>query len=130
MSDRKRKTVTLEPANYQELQDSDNASAVVNDLVDQWRRTGARDTAGLELQIDHKERELKEARQKVDRLEDELEDLRQMVDEFEATETEGLDEAREALRGTNLHPENPAVLNWSERLGLPPSELIDALLRT
>lgn len=125
MTDRKRKTVTLEPANYQELQDSDNASAVVNDLVGQWRKTGARDTAGIELQIEHKERELKEARQTVARLEDELDDLRQMVDEFEATETDGLEEAREKLRGTELHPENPAVQNWSERLGIPPSKLIE-----
>ena len=72
MSDKERRTVTLSPDANRTLEQEDNASAVVNDLVEQYARTGDRGAAGLKLRRKHKLNELEEARERVSRLESEV----------------------------------------------------------
>ncbi|UBF23293.1 hypothetical protein M1M40_gp15 [Halorubrum tailed virus 29] len=128
MSDKERRTVTLSPQANRTLEQEDNASAVVNDLVEQYARTGDRGAAGLKLRRKHKLNELEEARERVARLESEVDELTALIDEREASEASEWDEAREALGALDdarLTAENPAVQNWSETLGVTPSELIE-----
>lgn len=128
MSDKERRTVTLSPDANRTLEQEDNASAVVNDLVEQYARTGDRGAAGLKLRRKHKLNELEEARERVARLESEIEELTTLIDEREQSEASEWDAAREALSGIDdamLTAENPAVQNWCEKLGVTPTELID-----
>jgi len=127
MSDKERRTVTLDSENHEYLKKEDNASAVVNDLIEQLRQGGDRQTAAIELQIEQKERELSEAEGKVERLERELAELQELRANFEHEEDAELERAIEALEGTPRDPSNPAVENWAGRLGMTPAELVEEL---
>jgi len=127
MSDKERRTVTLDSENHEYLKKEDNASAVVNDLINQLRQSGERQTAALDLQIEQKERELSEAETTVDRLERELAELRQLRANYEHEEDAKLERAIDALENTPRDPSNPAVENWAGRLGMTPAELVEEL---
>lgn len=128
MSDKERRTVTLSPDANRTLEQEDNASAVVNDLVEQYARTGDRGAAGLKLRRKHKLNELEEARERVSRLESEVKELTALIEEREDTEAAEWDTAREVLGridDADLTPENDAVKTWAEKLGVTPTELIE-----
>jgi hypothetical protein len=127
MTRKKPKTVTLDPANHEFLQEQDNASALVNDLVEQYRRNGDRGTVGLELQREQKKREAKHARERAERLQNDVEELDALIREFERDERADLAEARDVLSGTPKDPNNPAVQRWAKDLGLTPQQLLDEL---
>ena len=127
MSDKKRKTFTLDPENYNALTDHDNASALVNDLVEEWRRGGDRGTAALRLNLRQKKREREIAKDRFEKLDDDVEELEALLAEFESQQTNDLDRAREALEDTPLEPDNPAIKKWSRDLGIEPTELIREL---
>lgn len=128
MSDKERRTVTLSTDANRALEQEDNASAVVNDLVEQYARTGDRGAAGLKLRRKHKLNELEEARERVSRLESEVEELTALIEKREDTEAAEWDTAREVLGridADDLTPENDAVETWAEKLGVTPTELIE-----
>jgi len=127
MSKKPRKTVTLSEQAKQILDKEDNASAVVTDLVEQYGRTGDRGTAGLRLQRKHKARELEQALETVERLERELEDIDELIREFEQDDEAEWEEARNALEDTPREPDNPAIQNWAQQLGVTPQELVREL---
>jgi len=130
MSDKERRTVTLSKEADQVLQQEDNVSAVVTDLVEQYARTGDRGSAGLELQRKHKLKELEEDKETVSRLETEIEELTALIEERKSQETTEWEEAKDALSGISveqLTEDNPAVQNWSEKLGVTASELIEEI---
>jgi len=127
MSDKETRTVSLDKENHEYLKKEDNASAVVNELIEQLRQGGDRQTAALELQIEQKERELSEANGKVDRLERELAELRELRANYEQQEDAKLQRAIEVLEGVEDDPENPGVQNWAGKLGMTPEELLEEL---
>jgi len=127
MSDKKRRTVTLEEENHEFLKQEDNASAVVNDLVDQYRRNGDRGTAGIDLQLKQKMRALEDKREEVKRLERDVEELEALRREFQREENAELQEARDVLANAPRDPENEAIQTWAKKLGLTPEELIEEL---
>ena len=130
MSDKKRRTVTLSREADRVLQQEDNVSAVVTDLVEQYAKTGDRGSAGLELQREHKLNELEEAKDTVERLETEIEELTMLIEERKSQESSEWEEAKDALSGIDerrLTTDNPAVQNWSEKLGVAPTELIERI---
>jgi len=106
----------------------DNASAVVDDLLDQYRKTGDRATAALDLQIEQKEGELSEVQDTVSRLERELAELRELRSQFEEQESAELKKARKELEDTPKDPSNPAIENWAGKLGMEPTELIEKIV--
>jgi len=127
MTEKKRRTVTLDPENDRVLEDSDNASAIVNDLVEQYRKNGDRGTAALELQREQKQRELKNAKRKVENLEQDIAELDALIREYQREEDAELQEAREKLAQTPKEPDNPAIQSWAQDLGLTPEQLLDEL---
>jgi len=130
MSDKERRTVTLSPEANRVLDEEDNVSAVVTDLVEQYARTGDRGSAGLQLQRKHKLSELEQAKETVSRLEKEIDELTTLIEERQEQESTEWEEAKEALGGIDerrLTTDNPAVENWSEKLGVSPSELIERI---
>jgi uncharacterized membrane protein len=128
MSEKKQKSVTVSPENAEYLSQQDNASALIDDLVSQYRKNGTgRGEAALDLQINQKEGEVEEAREKVARLERELAELKQLKAEFTEQENAELQEAREILEGTPRDPQNPAVKTQADRLGMTTTELLNEL---
>jgi len=127
MSDKKRKSLTLDEENYECLQQEDNASAVVNDLVSNYRRTGDRGTAGLELRLKHVEDQLHSAQERVEMFENQAKDIKRLIKERKREEDTELRQAREALEHVPQEADNPAVENWAEKLGMTPTELLDLL---
>ena len=127
MSNKKPKTMTFSRENYEFLQEQDNASALVDDLVEQYRRNGDRGTVGLELQRKQKEREARHAKERAERLEDDVQELDELIREFERDHTAELDAARNALEKTPKDPDNPAIQKWAKDLGMTPEELLDQL---
>lgn len=127
MSDKKRKSLTLDEENYECLQQEDNASAVVNDLVSNYRRTGDRGTAGLELRLKHVEDQLHSAQERVEMFENQAKDIKRLIKERKREEDTELRQAREALEHVPQEADNPAVENWAEKLGMTPTELLDVL---
>jgi predicted RNase H-like nuclease (RuvC/YqgF family) len=127
MSDKERRTVTLDAENDKVLEESDNASAIVNDLVEQYRKNGDRGTAALELQREQKQRELKNAKRKVENLEQDIAELDALIREYQREEDAELQEAREKLAETPKEPDNPAIKSWAKDLGLTPEQLLDEL---
>jgi seryl-tRNA synthetase len=127
MSDKKTRTVSLDPENDEWLSEKDNASATVNDLVTQLREGGDKATAVLDLQIQQKRREITEAENRVERLNASLDELLTLRETMDEQEVARLNDAREALSDTELSATNPAVKNWASKLGLKPVELIEQL---
>lgn len=127
MSDKKRKSVTLDPDNAQYLTEHDNASALVNDLVENYRKHGDRGVVGLKLQRKQKEAEAQSAQERADRLFNEGEELDRLIKEFEREESAELKEARSALAETPKDPDNPAIERWAKELGMTPTELLEEL---
>jgi len=127
----RRTSITLSEEGYRFLKEQENSSALVRDLLTNYRLTGDRGTAGLELQLKHA-KEKKEERER--RLEREIEMYERQIEEYEALiqqrnkkEDTEMQEARDALETTPRDPENPAIVRWSKQLGVAPEELIEEL---
>lgn len=127
MTGKETRSVSLDPDIDSFLADHDNASTLVNDLVDEYRTHGDRGTAGLRLQLKQKKRELDTAKAEVERLETDVEELETVIAGREKRKDAKIDEAREVLRDVEKDPENPGIKNWAEKLGLRPEELIELL---
>lgn len=124
---KERRTFSLDPENDRFCESHDNASALVDDLLTQFRESGERQTAALDLQIKHKREEFEEKEREAKRVKGELEDLQRLRAEFEKQEDAEIQSAREALEGVPRDPTNPAVENWAGKLGMTPQELIDEI---
>lgn len=127
MSDKKTRTVSLDPENDEFLRNEDNASAVVNDLVEQLRQGGDRHNAAIDLQINQKQRERKDAKKTVERLDREIQELRELKAAANKEEDAELQQAKAALEGVPRDVSNVAIQNWASKLGMPPQELIEQL---
>lgn len=121
------RTVSLDEENDEWLEEQNNASAVVNDLVEQARRNGGTQMAAINLQITQKERELEHRESDVDRLKREVEELRELKRLEQKEEEANLERAADALEGVPLEEDNPAVENWAEKLGMSAAELVEEL---
>jgi chromosome segregation ATPase len=74
----------------------------------------------LQREINERERELAEHQDKKERLERQIQDHR-------TRREEQLAEARETLADAPADPENPAVKNWADKLGMTPEGLVREL---
>lgn len=131
MSDKEVKSVRVEGDVAQFMSEHDNASALVNDLVNQYRKNGmGRDIAALKLRRKHKSQELDRARENVEQLEEELAEIDALIEDAEDAEDGTLEEAIDAVSTIDtedLNRDNPAVQYQSEQTGMTPSAFIDAV---
>jgi septal ring factor EnvC (AmiA/AmiB activator) len=121
------KSFSLSPRNKAFLDKQDNASAIVDDLVDEYRKGNSARVANLEVQIKHKKEELENVNREKERLENNIAELRMMKDNASRKEVRGIEEARDALEETPKKETNEAIKNWSKRLGMTEAELIETL---
>ena len=104
----------VESSLQREFQTSENAA--IQRRIDEQRQR----ITTLEREINDRECELSKARDELDRLVSVLERSEN------AKETE-LSKARNALSKTPKEPDNPAIQNWADELGMTPQELINEL---
>lgn len=127
MTDKERRTFTIDPENDELCKEHDNASALVNELLEQYRKGSDKETVGIDLQIEQKQRELRDRRKEVKRIERDIEELEQLRAGINKQEDVELSKAKEALANTPKEPTNDAIQSWASDLGLTPAQLIDEL---
>lgn len=128
MTDKKTKTFSIDPTNFEEISDADNASAIVNDLLTQWRQGDTtRETVALELRLEEKKREKEVVEKRLEMLEQDIQDLEETIEKVRTGESTDMKKAREALAEVPRDPTNPAIENWAGKLGISPDVLVDRL---
>lgn len=127
MTDKRRKSFSLDEPNAELCDDHDNASALVNDLLTQYRKGADKETVAIDLQIQQKKRELEEKDRQRERVESELQELRQLKAGVESRESADLQRAKDVLSSTPRDPSNVAIQDWADDLGMTPEELIEEL---
>jgi len=124
-----RKTFSLDERVVEELEDeTGNASAVVNDLLQEWLLSGGDGPIGKEIKLRDIESKLEEAKNERDKINRRIERLRnnkrrieQQIEQQKEEQREKLQEAAQYVRDKPV--DNPAVENWAEKLNMAPSEL-------
>ena len=125
---KERTSLSLDPEVAQFLQqDHVNASGLVNKLVKQYMSGGAGEAMVRQMRIDQLESELNELQAREEQKRRELQNLKEIDEEKTAEQKQALSEAKEALQDTPKEPDNPAIQNWAQDLGMTPEELIDEL---
>jgi len=127
-----RKTFSLDQRLIDELEEeSNNASAVVNQLLDEYIRGGGEGPIGLEIKLQRTERKLQDELDKRERINRRIERLRnkrsrleEEIEEKKKEQQQDVIYAAKKLRTTPLEPENPAVQTQAENIGMMPTELI------
>lgn len=122
-TEKKTKSVSLDPENKRYLDKQDNASALVNDLVQQVREGGDKSTAMIEWQLDKKRDQKRETEKKLNRIENSIEELEQMKQGFNRVEQENLEKAKKMFSNPT-DPTDPAIQKWANKCGMKPDELI------
>jgi DNA repair exonuclease SbcCD ATPase subunit len=124
-----RKTFSLDERVVEELEDeTGNASAVVNDLLQEWLLSGGDGPIGKEIKLRDIESKLEEAKNERDKINRRIERLRnnkrrieQQIEQQQEEQREKLQEAAQYVKDKPV--DNPAVENWAEKLNMTPSEL-------
>lgn len=135
-----RRNVSLDP----EVNDAIDENRIFSELVNDWTRqyfvegnTYNVEKALLEDMLEHVEESRESMHDQVDEMHDEL--AARFQSEIEHLDTVGYDEskqtgsdaqwekAKDALENTPREPDNPAIRNWSQKLNVSPSDLIEAL---
>jgi len=127
---KERLTVSLDPELVNQLQEkTDNQSGTVNRLLREYFKSGGSGPMALEVRIRDLEQRIEEAlnerdrvNRRIERLRNEKERVEREIEGRQEKEREKLEEAKEYVRGKQ--PDNPAVQNWAEKLGMTPAELI------
>lgn len=127
MTNKETRTFSLDPENDKMCENHDNASALVNDLLTQYRKGANRQSVAIDLQIEQKQRELEAKENETERIEQDLSELRQIKAAMGEQDDAELDSARDALADVSDDPTNPGVKNWADKLGMTPTELLDEL---
>jgi chromosome segregation ATPase len=106
-----------------------NLSGLCNDLLEEYFNSGSASRARLEAKHDrlleqkeHLEAELGHVEEELDRVKEQLEQHR----EEEQAREEKIKDLAEQLPA-DLDPENPAVMNWAEKLEMTPRELCEEI---
>lgn len=129
MPSKDRKTFTVDEDIAEDLEDLGNASKVVNDLLTEYFRGGRDGSIALEVKLQETEKRLNEAMDERDSINRRIERLRRQKERIEgemesrqAEREKQLKEAAQYVRGKE--PDNPAVQNWAEKIGMPPHQLV------
>jgi len=126
-----RKQITIDPALAEEVdrRDEFNLSGFVNACLEQHFASGNAGTAGkaaVKAQMERIESEIEETERERERLREQRRKLEESLDDMD-DEPALMDQAREKLKNTPRDPENPAIQNWSGKLGISAEQLCERL---
>lgn len=128
-----RRTVSLDESHNAWLEDPDrNASGLINDLIEHYRRRGRTEDVALGMRFEHLKGEIKRLEERRAEIEEELSNKRterdRIAEKLEVKETRIEDAVEDflALNGNPDHePDNPAVKNYANKAGLVPEDFIE-----
>jgi len=124
---KKRKTFSLSEENHEFLTNHDNASALVDRLVTQFRTGGQDESVIKEYRMKQVAAEIEMAKKQLEMKKDELDALESEKQSAEKLKEVELSEARDALSETPKDPTNPGIQKWADDLDMTPQELINEL---
>lgn len=129
MSDKVSTSVNLTGKNREYLdREVNNRSAFINDLIEAHRQGKSDiDEAIARYRREQLEHELREVQSRKREIQNQLDVINQKVQKEEARKQEQLAEAKETLADVPRDPENPAVENWADKIGITPEELLEEL---
>lgn len=124
-----RKTFSIDKDVAEQLsEETNNASAVVNNLLEEWLLSGGDGPIGKEIKLRDIEQRLEQSLNERDKINRRIERLRQkkrrLEQEIEHEQEQQEERIREAADIVADKPaDNPAVENWAEKLNMTPTEL-------
>jgi len=124
-----RKTFSIDKDVAKQLnEETNNASAVVNNLLEEWLLSGGDGPIGKEIKLRDIEQRLEQSLNERDKINRRIERLRQkkrrLEQEIEQEQEQQEERIREAADIVADKPaDNPAVENWAEKLNMTPTEL-------
>jgi predicted nucleic acid-binding Zn-ribbon protein len=136
MSDKERRTFSIDEDMNERLSEEPNASHLVNELLRHYYACGRSEEAAQNKRLAEKESELKDVRMeksrnesKEDRLEREIEDIRESLNSLDDKERRQIEAVvglieENAFSVTNLNPENELVLQRSGKAGMDAERFI------
>lgn len=124
MTSDERVTVRLDPELAEKLRSEENASAIVRKVLDAYYSNGQRKIGVLETRIDEIREERTRLQNREDKLREEQKRLQAQLDDLKPDVEEIVNRAEPYVKGVS-NPENPAVLNWADKAGIAPSELLE-----
>lgn len=132
MSDEKKRTsISLPRETYEWLSDSPmQNSALIAELLDEYRQSRAERVAALEMQLKHARTERDDLEQQYENAQQRVADLEERLSEVREDDVSVINDAREVLDSvpeSELTVDNPAVENWAEKVGVSPEELLNRL---
>lgn len=125
--DKTTRTVSISKKNDKFLSSTDNASALVDDLLEQYRQSGDKQSVAIDLQLRQKRREKREKQNSLERVDNEIKELEQLKQEFAVEETAQLEEVKKELSDTPREVTNPAIQAKADQLDMTPTELVQEL---
>jgi post-segregation antitoxin (ccd killing protein) len=131
MSDKKRTSITIDEEVYEYLKQSEiNQSGLINELVKEYKRNDKRRVAALETRYQELIGDAEEAAARAERKYAEAEEVQELLEEARKGNVNGIEAATDALSeipDERLTPENPAVQNWADKLGITATQLVQQL---
>lgn len=124
---KKTKTFSLDPEIKEYASNLDNASAVVNDLLEQHKKGSDSTLVALDLQIKQKRQKKQRVKEEYESIERDVAELVELRRQLSQVEDNDLEEAKTKLEGVERDPSNPAIQNWAGKLEMTEVELIEAL---
>lgn len=129
VSEKARFSVSVDPENKEWIdQTQQNRSTFINELITAARTNGCNSESVIrDYRLQQLRSDLERRRAEIDSIQSEIESLQAIQEREEQQKQTELENAEEALADVPLKPDNPAVLNWAEKLELAPDELIQEL---
>jgi len=124
-----RKTFSIDKDVAKQLsEETNNASAVVNNLLEEWLLSGGDGPIGKEIKLRDIEQRLEQSLNERDKINRRIERLRQKKRRLEQEIEQEQEQQKERIREAadivaNKPADNPAVENWAEKLNMTPTEL-------
>jgi len=119
--------MSLSEDNYEYLSNHDNASALVDRLVTNYREGGGSLKLVQECRAEEERAKLNALEKRAEIKRELLDELESSVDQKEMQKERKLSEAKESLKETPKDTSNPAIQKWASDLGMTPQELINEL---
>lgn len=128
---KKRTSISVDEDVYEFLQQPQiNQSKLIQELVREYETNEQRQVAALRMRLKHLNDDIEDMEGELQTKKKQRAEVKSLLNEAESDEIDGLQEAREAMKGideSDLTENNPAVENWARKLDMSPSTLLERL---
>lgn len=125
---KERVTHTVDPEVADYLTSTDNASALVNRLVAEYRSGGGSETVIIDYRIEELSSDITALEAQLQRKRERLSELRDRKSRIKQTNQRDLAEAVErvaTLSSDQLQPDHPAIVTQARKVDMPPEDFLE-----